>query len=90
MQKLATISNSTVVGAPPGTYADFDNTGKREDRFLHIPLGAATGNGGDDSADKPVNFSSILEFYKRVVGREFDVKHGFSPPFGRGYCIFHP
>lgn len=90
MQKLATASKHTIVGALPGTYADFDTTGKREDRFLHIPLGAATGNGGDDSTDKPVNFSSILKFYKSVVGREFDVEHGFSPPFGRGYCIFNP
>jgi hypothetical protein len=90
MQKLATASRHITVGALPGTYADFDTTGKREDRFLHIPLGAATGNGGDDSTDKPVNFSSILKFYKDVVGREFDVEHGFSPPFGRGYGIFRP
>ncbi len=90
MQKLATASKHTIVGALPGTYTDYDTTGKREDRFLHIPLGAATGNGGDDSADKPVNFNSILKFYKSVVGREFDVEHGFSPPFGRGYGIFHP
>lgn len=90
MQKLATLSKSTIIGALPGTYADFDTTGKPEERFLHIPQGAATGNGGDDRVEKPVNFSRVLEFYKNVVGSEFDVKHGFSPPFGRGYSIFHP
>jgi hypothetical protein len=89
MQKLSTVSRVPVVGALPGTYSDFDSVGKVDERFLHIPMGARTGNGGRDTDEMPVDFSSVLEFYRSVVEVKFDLSHGYGPPFGRGYGAFH-
>lgn len=82
MKKLAVASGTKVFGGLPGTYSDYDKKGKISDRFLHIPM--------DKKFGDVHSYIDILEFYKKILGVQFDPSQGSSPDYGRGFGIFEP
>jgi hypothetical protein len=83
MQKLASATKTKVMGGLPGTYSDLDASGPKNQQFLHVPLGAATGDSND--------FSRALKFYSDQRGITFEpTKFGGRSPFGRGFAWYTP
>jgi hypothetical protein len=80
MQKLATASG---VGAPPGTYADYDGSGSAL-RLLHVPMKCDPFRNGTDS------FEQVVLFFRDHLNFSFDATFGDHNGLGRGYMIYNP
>ena len=83
MQMLATASGQSVVGAPPGTYADYDGSGSPI-RLLHVPMT------GDPFLNATVSFEKVLLFFRDRLNFSFDTTFGNHKGLGRGYIIYSP
>jgi hypothetical protein len=83
MQKLATASGRSVVGAPPGTYADYDGSGSPL-RLLHVPMRGDPFRNGTD------NFEQALLFFRNHLNFSFDATFGDHNGLGRGYMVYSP
>ena len=83
MQKLATASGHPAIGAPAGTYADYDdNSGSL--KLMHVPMTKAPFGKTSDS------FEDALVFYRDQLKASFDTTFGDHHGLGRGYMIFQP
>lgn len=83
MQSLATACGYPVVGAPPGTYSDYDGSATHM-KLLHIPMSKDPFRNADGS------FERALLFFRDHVGLDFDTSFGDHNGLGRGYIIFKP
>ena len=83
MQMLATASGQSVVGAPPGTYADYDGSGSPL-RLLHVPMT------GDPFRNATDSFEKVLLFFRDSLNFSFDTTFGNHNGLGRGYIIYSP
>jgi V8-like Glu-specific endopeptidase len=83
MQKLATASGHPAVGAPAGTYADYDDDSSSL-KLMHVPMTRAEFGKTDDT------FEDALAFYHDELKVTFDTTFGNHHDLGRGYMIFQP
>lgn len=83
MQKLATASGHPAVGAPAGTYADYDESSSPL-KLMHVPMTKDPFGKASDT------FEDALMFYRDQLRVSFDTTFGDHHSLGRGYMIFQP
>jgi hypothetical protein len=83
MKKLATASGCPVIGAPPGTYADYDSGGSPL-KLMHIPMTKDPFRDADDS------FEHALLYFRDHLKFRFDTSFGDHNGLGRGYIVYDP
>jgi len=83
MKKLATASGCPVVGAPPGTYADYDSVSSPLE-LMHIPMTNDPFRNAHDS------FENALLYFRDHLKFRFDTSFGDHNGLGRGYIVYDP
>lgn len=82
-QKLANATGIKVAGALPGTSSNYDSAGPVAHRFLHVLMGAISGD------DEKSDYTSVLGLYRDLLNVDFDLTQlPMHKKLGRGFALY--